>query len=211
MLVYLVCAVGGGTLLFCQFLLGLLGGGGDHDDVGSDHDAGGGSDHDAGGADHDSGSDGHHHGTHQGSWFFGVLSLRSLLWSLTFFGLTGMAATENWQMAPLHAFAVAVAAGVASLFAVGYLMQSLHRLKSEGTARIEHAVGLRGTVYLTIPGRKAGAGKVHLNLQNRTVEYLAVTANDQLPTGAKIVVTAIVSPDTVEVAPATESGSSSHA
>ena len=33
----------------------------------------------------------------------------------------------------------------------------------------------RGTVYLTIPGQKAGAGKVTLCLQNRSVEYQALT------------------------------------
>ena len=61
-------------------------------------------------------------------------------------------------------------------------------------------MGKTGTVYLTIPGNRAGAGKVQLNLQNRTVEYQAVTSQEALPNGAKIVVTSVVSRDTVEVA-----------
>ena len=48
-------------------------------------------------------------------------------------------------------------------------------------------------------------GKVHINVQNRTLEYHAVTSQEQLPTGAKIVVVGIVSADTVEVAFAHES------
>ena len=54
-------------------------------------------------------------------------------------------------------------------------------------------------MYLRIPGAKAGAGKVHLMLQNRTVEYQAVTAGAELPTGAPVKVVAVVNSDTVEV------------
>jgi hypothetical protein len=78
-------------------------------------------------------------------------------------------------------------------------MRTLHRLKADGTVRIERAVGQPGTVYLSIPGQKAGMGKVTLRLQNRTVECQAVTPNQPLATGSKIVVTAVLGPDTVEV------------
>jgi hypothetical protein len=53
-----------------------------------------------------------------------------------------------------------------------------------------------------VPGQRAGVGKVTLKLQNRTVEYQALTPYQQLPTGSKVVVTAVLGPDTVEVAPA---------
>ncbi|HEV3117654.1 MAG TPA: hypothetical protein VGY58_11405, partial [Gemmataceae bacterium] len=56
-----------------------------------------------------------------------------------------------------------------------------------------------GTVYVAIPGQKTGVGKVTLRLQNRTVEYQAVTPHQQLATGNKVVVTAVLSPDTLEV------------
>ncbi len=81
-------------------------------------------------------------------------------------------------------------------------MRTLHQLKSDGTVRIQRAVGQNGTVYLSIPGQRSGAGKVTLCLQNRTVECQAVTPYQPLPTGSKVVVTAVVGPDTVEVAPA---------
>jgi hypothetical protein len=191
--IYLACALAGGTLLVCQVVLGLFGFG-DHHDAGTDHDF-----HDVTG--HDS-HDGHHgHDTHT-SWFVGLLTFRSLVAALTFFGLAGLAATVNFELEPPASLAAATAAGAAALFGVGYLMRSLHRLKADGTARIERAVGQCGTVYLTIPGQKTGIGKVHLSLQNRTVEYQALTPRQALPTGSKIVVTAVIGPDTVEVVPA---------
>jgi hypothetical protein len=188
--IYLASALVGGTLLVCQVVFALFGFG-DHHDV-DGHDLGG-HDFHPGGADHD----------HGAAWFVGVLTFRTLVAALTFFGLAGMAATSRELGAP-HALAVAVAAGAAALFLVAFLMRGLYGLRAEGTARIERAVGKSGTVYLTVPGRKAGVGKVTLSLQNRTVEYQAVTAQDDLPTGAKVFVLAVVAPDTVEVAPVPE-------
>lgn len=198
---FLICFLVGATLMACQFLLSLLGIG-DHHDTDTGHDF-----HDVG---HHGGHAGHHHGDHehQASWFVGVLTFRTLVAGLAFFGAAGLATHEKMDLLPN--LAVATAAGAAALVLVAFLMRSLHRLKADGTARIERAVGHSGTVYLTIPGQKSGIGKVHLSLQNRTVEYQAVTSHPQLPTGAKVVVTAIISSDTVEVAPATETGSMSH-
>ena len=93
---------------------------------------------------------------------------------------------------------------------VAELMRALRGLRSDGTVRVERSVGQRGTVYLTIPGGKAGAGKVTLTLQNRTMEYQAITADQELPTGAKIVVVSVVGPNTVEVAPSNVAESNSH-
>jgi hypothetical protein len=62
-------------------------------------------------------------------------------------------------------------------------------------------VGQCGTVYLPIPGQKSGRGKVQINLQNRTMEYPAVTAQDSLPTGSKVVVVGVIGSDTIEVLP----------
>jgi hypothetical protein len=107
---------------------------------------------------------------------------------------------------------IALAAGAGAMVLVHQMMQLLHKLRSDGTARIERSVGRTGSVYLRIPGGTSGVGKVTVNLRDRTVEYLAVTADGPLPTGAKIVVTRVVSADTVEVEPAAvEAKETSHA
>jgi hypothetical protein len=189
MQVYNLCAVLGGTLLACQFLLSLLG-------VGHHHDMGGEGGHDLGGHDHHGGHDAEHET--QSSWFVGVLTFRTIVAALVFFGLAGRAASAA-DLAPGQALAVALAAGAAALFGVAWMMRALYRLRADGTVRVERAVGRGGTVYLTIPGHKGGVGKVLLNVQNRTVEYQAVTAHEALPTGTPVTVLAVVSPDTVEV------------
>ena len=79
------------------------------------------------------------------------------------------------------------------------IYRATSRLRADGTVRIDHAVGLPGTVYLGIPGEGRGWGKIQLMLQNRTMEYEASTPAQPLPTGTQIVVTRVVGPDRVEV------------
>ena len=176
---YLICAIIGGTILVGQFLLSLVG-------IGHD-------------VDHDVPA--HVDSDHGSSWFAGILSLRAITAAIMLFGLTGMWATAAGRDLTIS-LAIAVAGGLASLLLVGQMMRFLHGLAEEGNTQIENSVGRPATVYLTIPAKLASAGKVQLELQNRTVEYQAVTAHsDPLPTGSRVVVVAVVNSDTVEVAP----------
>jgi hypothetical protein len=192
---YMTCFLIGGTLLVGQFLLGLLG-------LSHLHDLG---DHEL--HDFHAESHGDHDHEGEGNWFSSMLTVRTLVAAVTFFGLGGLAGLRQWgpDLWPVT-LAVAVAAGGGALMLVGSLMRWLRQQTASGTVHINRAVGQSGTVYLTIPGQKGGAGKVTVCVQNRTMEYQAVTPDQELPTGAKVVVVAVVNGDTVEVRPATPSG-----
>jgi hypothetical protein len=197
--VYLIAFLVGGTVLLLQFLVGLVGLGGHHD-VGSGHEIGG--DHDVGHDGHDAHPDHGENGDHATAWFVGLLSFRTVVAALAFFGVGGLAALEA-GLDPFLSVCVALAAGVGALLLVASMMRTLGSLRSDGTARIHRAIGLTGTVSLGIPANRGGAGKVTLNLQNRTVEYQAVTQQQELPTGTKVKVVAVLGSDTVEVVPCT--------
>ena len=80
------------------------------------------------------------------------------------------------------------------------------RLGYDATQRIQQAVGREGTVYVPIPPGKAQAGKVQLSLNNRLVEYEAVTGGPaRLATGTKVRVVGIAG-STLEVEPLQPSG-----
>jgi hypothetical protein len=186
---YLVCAIIGGTLMVGQFVLSLMG-------LGHDSDA-------------DASGDGD--GDHGSSWFAGVLSLRAISAAVMLFGLCGLWANYDGREV-LPSLAFACLGGFAGLLLVAQLMRFLHGLSEEGNVQIESSVGKPATVYLTIPGKLASAGKVQLELQNRTVEYQAVTAHpDSLPTGSRVTVVAVVNSDTVEVTPEPIAEANSHA
>jgi hypothetical protein len=196
-------AVLGGVVLVFQFVLSLLGMG-DHDgDVGGMHHGGvGGGVHDgdfSGG--HDAGS--HHGGAADGShatnWFYEIISIRTLSAGAAFFGVTGMGALA-WGASPSGAFVLATTAGAAAMYGVYWLYKQVYLLQHSGTENIRNAIGAPAVVYVPIPAQRAGAGKVTFKLQNRLVEYLAVTDDEsRLATGEKVVVKAIISSDTVRV------------
>ncbi|MBS0201996.1 MAG: hypothetical protein JSS49_03790 [Planctomycetes bacterium] len=197
--IFTACALFGGTLLICQTIMTLVGLSGDHD-FGGDTDA---DLDDLDGADGDHSLETHDHGAHHHSstWFFGIVTFRTIVAATTFFGLAGMASLSN-QISEGPSLLIASLAGLAAMYIVHWLMQQLRRLRADGSVRIERAVGLTGNVYLRVPGAHQGAGKIVLNLQNRTVELTAWTDQSELPTGSTIVVTRVIGPDSVEVSAA---------
>lgn len=216
--IFLFCALVGGTILVCQFVLTLVGLGG-HDmvdaghgglDLGQDaspdfaHDTGPDLAHD--GADHGAASaesDGEHAGhQHSSTWLFGVISFRTLVAAATFFGLAGMA-SHAASLSLANQLLIALACGVGAMYLVHWLMSLMYRLSEDNTVRINRAVGREGMVYLPVPAGKTGPGKVQLRLQGRMMEYEAVTsAPSYLPTGARVLVVGVVAGNLLEVAPA---------
>lgn len=173
---YLVSAAVFGGMMLLQLLLGLVGLG----DFGLD-------------ADHADGDLGDG---------LNLLSARAVIAGGAFFGIAGMIAL-SLGLGPVLSLPVALATGFAAASGTARVMRGMRRFESDGAVRIEGAIGLPGTVYLGIPGGRGGMGKIHLTLQNRTVEYQAVTSNGEaLPNGTPVVVVDVIGPDVVEVAPA---------
>jgi len=170
---YVWCAIVGGAVLVFQLAAGLMG---FHHDLAS------------GGHDADHGGD--------GAEGLNLLGIRALAAGVAFFGLAGLAAR------PLGSFlsvVSAVVAGVAATAGVAALVRALGRLESDRTLSLGSAVGQTGTVYLSIPGKRSGTGKIHVVVHDRLVECVAVTAEDALPTGTSILVIDLEDNDTVVV------------
>src|SRR3990170_1675555 len=95
---FLICATVGGTVLACQLVMTLLGFAGDMVDVDVPDDLDGGGDLDLGGdvdagdvsVDADMDGDAGEAAHHDTSWLAGVLSFRTMVAALTFFGLAGL-------------------------------------------------------------------------------------------------------------------------
>jgi hypothetical protein len=193
--VYLICAAAGGTILVVQTILIATGAGGADGDV------------DAGDLHHGGfagdGHDGHVHGhgddAHAGDSFLKLLSFKTLVAFVTFFGLGGLASAGG-GLGHAPSLLIAVAAGGLALYAVAYLMAVMSRLQSKGNLDLRHAVGETGRVYLRVPAERSGLGKVTVAVQGRKVECKAVTAGPDIPTGADVRIVGVSAADTLEVA-----------
>ncbi|MES2523149.1 MAG: hypothetical protein V4617_10650 [Gemmatimonadota bacterium] len=170
---FLTCAVAGGVLLLAGLVFGALGAG--HDLASHD-------------APHDMTSDG-----------LQLFSVRALSAAVAFFGIGGLGAATLGLPSSL-VFIAALLLGTMAMFGVAVTMRAMMGLQRDASLDIRTAVGQQATVYVPVPASREGTGKVVLALGGRTVEYQAVTADGiNLPTGAPVVVVAILGSDTVEV------------
>lgn len=170
---FLTCALAGAGVLLLQIVLGLMGAG---------HEAGMEVD------------DGMHGG-------LDLLSVRTLAAGLAAFGAGGLLGLET-PFGTAGALVLAPVLGLSAALATAWLMRAMLRLESDGTLRLENAIGATARVHLGIPAARQGVGKIHVTVQGRTVELDAVTAHDRpLPTGAAVVVIDVAGSDVVEVAP----------
>ncbi len=82
--------------------------------------------------------------------------------------------------------------GLAFLLAFLWMYKALMKLQHGGNFRIEACVGMACSVYLRIPARRKGSGKVQLSYHGSVQELEALTDGDQLPTGAKVRVVQVI-------------------
>lgn len=205
--VFLFCAILGSLLIVFQFLTTLFGLGGDDlaDDASGGADGGscdaGGDSGDVGTSDAsgDGGSDAA--GSRDGGFaFLKAFSLRTLTAGVAFFGLAGLAGqAANWP--EIRTLIVAIVVGAAAFASVFYLMRGLTSLRADGSIKPSTATGCEGSVYLRIPAKRGGFGKVVVVQQERSMEYEAATDEDvDLATGTPIVVVKHLSPSQMLVA-----------
>ncbi|MBX3147387.1 MAG: hypothetical protein KF785_11535 [Gemmatimonadales bacterium] len=177
---YFVCVGIGGALLLLQTGLSIFG----HNHDGGHHDLGG-----------DGGLD--------------LFSVRTLAAGAAFFGIGGLAG--QWLgLGSLLSLPIGVVAGFGSMLGVAHATRVLRRLDSDRSAHVAMAIGEAGFVYLTVPGQRASAGKVHVTLNGRLAELNAVTDGATLATGSAVRVVDIVDDETIVVASDSVADTGSH-
>ncbi len=194
--VYWFCAILGSTLVllqFCATLFGLGGGDLDADGVPDALDLEVETDGDGGG---EAASD----GDASGVPFLKALSIRTATAGAAFFGLGGLTG-EALSLGRAATAGLAIVAGIAAIYGVYFLFRTLSRFGEDGSIRESTAVGATGTVYLRIPAKRSGRGKVVVSQQGRSMEYAAETDDEnELATGTPIVVVKLIAPSTALVA-----------
>lgn len=181
-------------ILLVQTILMLIGLSGDSD-----------ADFDAGAADGDSGDGifGHDFtdGDSDPSGFDGlrIFSVRGIIAFFVVFGWSGIA-LDAAGVKPAISSLIAVVCGFAMMVIIAVVLRAVMKLENNGNIDNRNALGVSGTVYLKIPPKREGTGKVNVMIQGTYRERDAVTDEDEaLPTGSEIVVTSLSGPGTLVV------------
>ena len=117
----------------------------------------------------------------------GALHLFTLEGIVAFLAVFSWTAILAYQSGVAGTLAVLIGAvlGALAMYGVAKIIQLTARLASNGTLQMRNALGQTATVYLMIPARGAGQGKVNLTVQERFIEASAITDGAvSLPSGA---------------------------
>mgnify|MGYP002636274001 CR=1 FL=1 len=167
-------------------------------DLDSDTDASG--DGDVGGADHGHAGD---HGDHAASFLGQYFTIRNMVAFFLGFSWGGLAFVEMGLGTPA-VVVLATLIGLVFVAVVMGIMRGLAGLRHSGTLSLGNAVGVTGTVSISIPAERSGEGKVSLVVQGRLVDLNATTGGAALHVGTSVRVTGLDGNRLIVVAVTTE-------
>lgn len=145
---------------------------------------------------HEAAAQGYHEALDPG---LSLLTIRGLVAFFAIGGWSGLLLLNSGAPA-LLAVSAATAAGLVAMVLIAMAIRAFFRLQSSGSLDIRNAVGVTGTVYLTIPPERTQKGKVNLTVQGQLRELDAVTDSDApIKTGAEITVVGVSDQNTVVV------------
>jgi membrane protein implicated in regulation of membrane protease activity len=105
---------------------------------------------------------------------FQFLSLKNIIAFFTMFGWSGLGFLHAGLAVWLVIFLSAVC-GFLMMVAMAALFYFMSKLAETGTLKMKNAIGRSGEVYLTIPAKREGMGKVQLTVQGTLRTLDAVT------------------------------------
>lgn len=124
---------------------------------------------------------------------FRLLSVQSVIAFLCIFGWSGITAIAN-GMPEWAALVLAAVLGFAAMLLVAKIIQWSSKLAQNGTFNVKNLLGESGTVYIPIPPKGNGSGKINVSCGERFLEFDAISEGDEtLSTGVPVRVVDIVS------------------
>ncbi|MCH5200890.1 MAG: NfeD family protein [Oscillospiraceae bacterium] len=130
---------------------------------------------------------------------FRLLSVQSVIAFLCIFGWSGIAALSCGAAAWL-AIAIGAVLGFGAMLLVAKIIQWSSKLAQNGNFNVKNLLGESGTVYIPIPPKGEGTGKINISCGERFLEFDAVTEEEKaLATGSAVRVVDIISGSTLVV------------
>jgi hypothetical protein len=135
---------------------------------------------------------------HGGDAPFQLFTFRNMINFLLGFSWTGISFFDFIENR-IVLIAVAFGVGVAFIAFFFMVIRQIERLAEDNTFKIHHALHKTASVYLPIPARKKGAGKIQVNVKGSSRELDAVTENEKIETSAIVKIVKIESGNLVVV------------
>jgi len=135
---------------------------------------------------------------HHGDAPFQLFTFRNLINFLLGFSWTGISfygSIENRFLLILVSFLV----GSSFIAAFFFIISQIQKLAEDNTFKIDNALNQVCTVYLSIPAKKSGKGKIQVSVNGAFHELDAITENEKIETSAMVRIVKIESGNLVVV------------
>lgn len=123
---------------------------------------------------------------------FRFFTVKNFITFFTVFGWTGIT-LYNLGVNKALTTILSTISGIIVMSIVAFLFYSITKLAQSGTLDLKNAIGKTGEVYIPIPGKQDGIGKVHITIQGAIRELDAMTTGKSIPTGKMVEVSSISS------------------
>lgn len=123
---------------------------------------------------------------------FQFISLKNIVAFFTVFGWSGIGFI-NIGLSSFKVILFATICGVLMMVLMATLFYFMSQLAESGTLKMNNAIGKLGEVYLVIPGKRGGMGKVQLNVQGSMRTLNAITDDEKtIPTSSIVQVLNVI-------------------
>lgn len=114
-----------------------------------------------------------------------LFSIRSLVNFFVGFGWAGVSFASSISSKVLL-YAVAILVGFAFAYLYLFMRRKLYRLETNGAYKMTDCIGKTADVYLRIPAKGEGKGKIQVSINGSIHEFDAESTDQAIPTGAKV-------------------------
>ena len=98
------------------------------------------------------------------------------------------------------AILIGIAAGAVAAYLLAFALKQAMKLESSGNLNYHSAIGKIATIYIRVPAKRSGRGKVMINHQGKMIEVDALTDDkEDLLRNTEVVVTALEDDNTLLV------------
>ncbi|MGB4842841.1 MAG: serine protease [Ferruginibacter sp.] len=131
---------------------------------------------------------------------FQLFSLRNLINFLLGFSWTGISFYTTISSQALL-IGLSLFMGLVFVLVFFLIIKQVQKLAEDNSFKLTNTINKSAEVYLTIPGHKAGKGKVMISVNGAFHELQAMTENEEIPTGSVVKVVKIINEDILIVEP----------
>lgn len=131
----------------------------------------------------------------------GSLKVLTVRGAICFLAIGGwVAVCFNYILPEWASGLIGIAAGALTAFLLALALRAFNRFEANGNIELGKVVGKTGTVYIPVPAKGNGKGKINLVVDDKLIEVDAVNESEELlSTGSTVEVTARLDETTLVV------------